>query len=55
MTEAEKLQKFRRELHAALAMHAIVLASSDNGSGDDIAGRAYEIADAMIEKGGPLE
>lgn len=59
----------RREMHAAIAMNALIAAfpqlaardhTPENGliRGEEIehvARRAYEIADAMIAKGGPLE
>jgi hypothetical protein len=53
----------RREFHAALAMHALMLNQDAMQPLDElapvtdelIAKRAYEMADAMIAKGGPIE
>lgn len=62
MTEAEKLQALRREIHAGLAMHALLtnphtmVSASEPGDVErEIAEQAYAQADAMIAKGGPLE
>lgn len=63
--------KLRREIHAAIAMHALLemspvgqLAMPDRDEVDAAANadriatvvkRAYQVADAMIEVGGPLD
>lgn len=56
----EIVEKVRRELHAAIAMNALLPSflsqpSLTQESIETIARDAYRIADAMVAKGGPLE
>lgn len=69
MNETEKLAALRLELHAAIAMNALVVASSglacrDVSEGDQLlrvqqiehlVERAFQIAHAVIAKAGPIE
>jgi hypothetical protein len=57
MNEVEMMRKIRRELHAAIAMHALILVDGQDGgiAPAALSDSAFAIADAMIEKGGPLK
>lgn len=57
MNDADLMNKIRRELHAAIAMHAIIVRQPPGAfiPSEQVAAKAFEIADAMVEKGGPIE
>lgn len=48
-------ERVRRELFAAVAMHAIAIQNGTHPmSAEELARRAYGVADAMVTKSGPL-
>lgn len=57
MNDAEFAMKVLRHLHAAVAMHGLLLRADLDESPpvQAVAEKAFALADAMIEKAGPLE